>query len=258
MSGDGRVLAYRRDGNASSGLYWFDREGVRLGSVGPAGTYAGLRLSPDGTRAALNLSDERTGSRDIWILDLDREISMRFTFHPATDWRPVWSHDGSNKIFRKSATSTSDAELVFAMSGEIAPSDTSPDGKWLYGVALRADGSDTTSNIVRWRFERDGAAQTLVETEFRASGPRVSPDGKLLAYHSNESGRFEIYVRSIDEAGVQRRVSSSGGLFPQWRGDGRELFYLSLNNILMSVRLDGGERIASAVSLFPDMPPRRF
>ena len=189
-----------------------------------------------------------------WI---DRGIPTPFTFHPATDWRPVWSaaghdiffaseRDGLNKIFRKSTMSASDAELVRGMSSEVVPKDTSADGEWLYGVVTRADGSD----IVRWRLHGDGASQTLVEAEFSATQPRVSPDGKLLAYQSNESGQFEIYVRSIDEAGVTRRVSSSGGLHPQWRGDGREIFYLGLDRTLMSVPLDEGGRLGSAVLLF--------
>jgi len=237
---------------------WYDRAGNELGSQGSPGNYFDVALSPDGSRAATQLWDLLGGNSDIWILDLKRGMSSRFTFETSVEDDPVWSPDGQWLAFsssqgqipsahRKRSSGTGSIEALPASGVPEFPSDWSPDGRFL---AITRQDPKTKFDI--WALPLDGGGEPfpLVQTEFDEWLAKFSPDGKWLAYTSNESGRFEIYVRSFtgtadQSAGGKRagkwQISGSGGAQPQWRKDGKELFYIDAAKNLMAVPVLEGE-----------------
>jgi dipeptidyl aminopeptidase/acylaminoacyl peptidase len=230
---------------------WFDRSGNLLETV-PASDFGNAfnaSLSHDGRR----LSMERVmGTADIWALDLKRGIPERLTTDPAFDLTPVWSPDDrhiaftSNRkgpenfaLYVRPATSTGDDELLVAVgAGTTSPSDWSPDGRViLYALAFTAGKRDI------WAVPLHGERKPfpVLATPFNETSAQFSPDGKWIAFQSNESGPVEIYVQRYP-TGRKVRVSGEGGVQARWRGDGKELFFLAPDNRLMavSIRLDAG------------------
>jgi Tol biopolymer transport system component/tRNA A-37 threonylcarbamoyl transferase component Bud32 len=241
LSNDG-TLAYR-----SATLFqltWVDRAGAKLSEVGspgpewaPGGPLGAFRLSPDESKLAYarrHAGSGRTNS-EVWQLDLLRNVPERLTFAPGPDLVPVWSPDSTQVVYasnRDEATGF-DAFVVSAGSEERAfakipgngwPLDWSPDASV---VLVRQD------DIV-WVVPSDGTAPS----RFLARGidvARFAPDGRWVAYVSNESGQNDVYVRPFPGPGSARRVSGAGGTEPQWRRDGRELFYVAPDGTLMAV-----------------------
>lgn len=245
-------LAFRTAADAETVLRWFDRQGKEMGTVGPATGYVNLNptLSPDGTR--LMISRQARGERtfDLWQFDLSREyISSRFTFDAGTEWLPAWSPDGQyvaftmdhgtlkHDIYRRLASGTGDDELVFASPSSKTVTDWTPDGKFLVFDEPTETGSDLSYVPV----SGDRKPVSYLRTKFNEQNPHVSPDGRWLAYQSDESGRYEIYVRPFPDAERGKvQVSKEGGIDPRWSHDGTELFYFSGNDRLMAstVRTD--------------------
>jgi Tol biopolymer transport system component len=235
---------------------WFDRSGNNLGAASPPGNYFDIALSPAGDHAAVQKVDVQTGNSDIWILDLTRGLVSRFTFDPAVDDDPIWTPDGgfvyfSNasgktyNIYRKTAGGGGHAEMVLKPGSPQIPNDWSKDGKHLlYEVIDQATGSDI------WIMPSDtnSPPTTFIATPFNEYAAQFSPDGKWVAYTSNESGRSEVYVRSFPAAGGRWQVSSNGGARPRWRPDGRELFYVAPNLDLMSVEVMPGSTFEYGVA----------
>jgi Tol biopolymer transport system component len=254
VSADGSVLSYMGASRAISQLAWFDRAGANLGSVGSPGEYTQPRLSPDGKRVALVTPDKESGNRDIWLMDVASGGLTRFTFHPANDWFPVWSPDGSqiayasdrsarSSVYRKAANGTGDEELLLSpdLGGSMAD-DWSRDGRFIvYHVGRR-----NSLNLWIQPLSGDRKAYPLATTEFTEENARFSPDGKQIAYTSNESGTVEVYVRSLEKPG-RVRISTSGGQHPIWRRDGKELFYIAPGGALMAVDMKTGENFEAGV-----------
>jgi Tol biopolymer transport system component len=222
-------------------LMWFDRKGAKLGTVGKPGHYGQLALSPDERRVAVELSEE--GLPDLWTIDLARGVATRVTFDPASDIDPVWSPDGRELLF---SSSREGRRRLYrkALQGN-APE--SPLGEGLDGVfsecwsaaakailyvTAAADGGQAFGML-----PSDGGAkpETILKKDFRIDEPQISPDGRWLAYISQESGPWEVYVEPFRAEGERVRVSTEGGGQPRWRGDGRELFYASPDGRLMAV-----------------------
>jgi eukaryotic-like serine/threonine-protein kinase len=243
------VLVYWRGGiTPDRQLTWYDQHGKVLGTAGEPGEYEGLVLSPDGTRLAFS---KRSGqARNIWLLDLSRDTSTRFTFGSAIDSHPVWSPDGSRIIFssgtdlyEKPASGVKDAELLLK-SGQVQPraESWSRDGRFLLYDAV---GPKTNWDIWVLPLGGDKKPIPFLVTEFREGDARFSPDGHWVAYDSDESGHYEIYVRSFAmnsagtavEAGIKWQISNGSGLYPRWRGDGRELYYSSQDGQMMAVEI---------------------
>jgi Tol biopolymer transport system component/predicted Ser/Thr protein kinase len=236
------VLVYRTGSRFPvTQLQWFDRTGKMLGGVGEPGRYDSVTLSPDGTKAAV--AHASGGSLDIWIDELVHGTSQRLTFDPASDMMAVWSPDGSRLVFASNragvydiyeqASSGVGSEDVLLKSGEPKyPYDWSPDGRWLlYGVL--------GANLDLWVVHPAAGERKPVRylaSQFNKSQARFSPDGRFIAYTSNESGKNEVYVQPFPEAsGGKSLVSQDGGNQPQWRRDGKELFYISADSKVMAV-----------------------
>ena len=199
------------------------------------------RLSPQGDRVVFTRPDVQTGNRDVWTMDVARGLAARLTLHPANDWRAVWSPDGKRIAFGSDRDGGTESVLYLKRSmdpgGEesslgigFGPTDWSRDGQWIaYG--------DTTIGIVT----ASGARKPFLflSTPFQYGGARFAPDGKWLAYVSDETGNYEVFVRpfaggpAAAEGKIQ--ISDNGGDFPVWRSDGRELYYLSRDLTIYAV-----------------------
>jgi hypothetical protein len=236
-SGNG-VLAFRRGtAIAEDRLEWFDRSGKSLGTAGGVADYSNPAFSPDGNRLAVAIRDPATARRDIWILDLGRETVSRFTFDPADDFNPAWSPDGmriafssdrrgTRDLYVKNASGTGEDELLLSSSLSKAVEDWSPDGRWIvYNEAVLGSVNDLVVLSLESRKPQD-----FLRTRFREDQGQFSPDGKWLAYRSDESGRNEVYIRPFPPSGGKWQISAGGGGEPQWRGDGKELFYATLED----------------------------
>jgi hypothetical protein len=235
------VIAYRTGAATRRQLAWFDRTGKPLGPLGEAdNTWGRPRIAPDGRRVVLGRTVQ--GNQDLWVMDGTR--LNRFTFDAATDDIAIWSPDGSRVVFDSTRSgggdlyeklaSGAEAERQFVTSPEVkTPSSWSSDGRF---VLFHSTDPQTSSDI--WVADlgeggtrRPPATAVLLKTAAREVWGAFSPDGRWVAYMSNESGRPEIYVRPFarpgtQPTGVQWQVSTSGGIHPVWRPDGRELYYV--------------------------------
>jgi serine/threonine protein kinase len=235
------VLAYRTRVFSDSQLAWFDRTGKQIAEIGTSGQIPSLALSPDDKRVVATRVDNQTSATDLWVIDGNRET--RFTFDPANEQSPVWAPDGSQIVFNssrsgifdiysKSSTGAGNEELLWKSDNSKGPQDWSPDGRFiLYGEAA------PKTNLDMWILPMFGERKPFVflQTPFGEHQGRFSPNGRWIAYSSNESGTNQIYVRPFPPASGQWMVSTNGGAQPQWRGDGKELFYVSADRKLMAV-----------------------
>ncbi len=251
---DTGLLACQTGGPAVSRLLWYDRSGRELGAIGPDGAYWEPTLSPDNRWLAIPRMDPEKVASTIWTIDLERGSLTRISSQTLVA-TPLWSSDGrrivyssylSAEVFVRDARGVENEKLLFKNPSFTPLDDWSRDGRYLFYETL---------DWKRFHFDvwvRDlqtGASRTLLQAEFNQAGARLSPDGRWLAYESDESGAFEIFVRSFPEAGERRQVSKGGGQQARWRGDGKELFYVSPDRKVVSVEIRAG------VTLEAD-PPR--
>ncbi len=234
---------------AGSRLTWVDRTGKLLGTVGAPADYGTLSLSRDGGRVATEIGSPAGGSApDIWILELSRDVSTRFTFDPAADVWPVWSPDGASLLFGSDRTTTfavyqkpssgaTDEQLLFKTGTDAAPADWSADGRY---IALMEMNAKTRWDIYVLPTFGDRKPIPFATTEFPEMEPRFSPDGRWISYSSNESGRREVYLQPFPGPGGKLQVSTHGGRDAQWRRDGRELYFIGADGKLMSVEVTPG------------------
>jgi serine/threonine protein kinase len=237
------------------------RTGKSRGQATTVGDYVNFRLSPDGKQVAFTRVDLQTHTSDIWLLDLARGgIETRFTSHPATDTAPIWSPDGSQILFRSDraggnfpfvkpvsgAESERQLQVKFNMS---FPADWSPDGRFIAFHGSATLGSyDVT--VIDWP---SGTKPTpFADSPFTEMDSHFSPDGRWLAYASDVSARMEVYVQAFPKSGNVIRVSSNGGSEPHWRRDGRELFFIGADRMVMAVPVVLGTsfQAGSPVALF--------
>jgi eukaryotic-like serine/threonine-protein kinase len=243
------ILVYT-SGRAFTGvqLTWFDRTGKKLETAGAPSELGAFSFSPDETRVAFMRRDLQAGYYFLWIRDLARGVESRLTTGriPPTAGGPVWSADGTHifygagdKIVQKAANNTGAEEVVEVATKQ--PMDASHDGRFLFTVTPR------TNDI--WVLPLFGDRQPIpyVKTEFQETRPRLSPDGRWLAYQSNESKRNEIYVVSFPQPTEKWQISADGGQAPVWSRDGRELYYYSGNGKIMAAAIKPGPRFQFGV-----------
>jgi eukaryotic-like serine/threonine-protein kinase len=242
------TLAYRT-GEAGSRLVWVDRNGKELETVGDPGEVRNPALSPSGDRVAFSLDDPRGGTTDIWVRDLGRGTNTRLTFGEGDKLAPVWSPDGKRIAYRLSRSGPSDliekaadgtgAERVLLKGATVTiPSDWSRDGRY---IAYMETGKDSSFDMWVLPTSGEGKPILLLQTPFNEGNSVFSPDGRFIAYVSNESGRNEIYVRSFPGPGGKWQVSTAGGAEPHWSTDGKEITFRSPDQKVMAadVRTSG-------------------
>jgi Tol biopolymer transport system component len=231
-------------------LTWFDRQGHITGTLGDSATHRVVAISPDGKRAAVETVDPQSKNMDVWLYELAHGTNTRFTFHPDR-FKPVWSADSTRLLYatvrrgtgtvwyERASDMASDEKQIFMLKGGASPSSWSPDGRFvLYGdLSIRSD---------VWALDLQSSERKplpVVQSPGNDINARFSPDGKWISYASNESGTYEIFVKpfippseagSTGEGGKRMisKGSAPGGAV--WRGDGKELFYISGDHILMS------------------------
>jgi Tol biopolymer transport system component len=246
------LLTYQSGLSTAAGmdLVWHDRNGNRLGSLSHALVYNHIRISPDGKRVAISEPNAK-GSLDNWLYEINRGAWTRFTFNDGTDSNPVWSPDGKMiiygsdikgvvDIYLRASSGAGTEEVLLESSESKFPSDWSRDGRFIayYSQPKGSGNSDIWILPVSTVGDKSERHPFLfLQTEFSEVRPVFSPDGRWIAYQSNESGRNEIYIRPFPGPGGKWQVSTKGGTRPHWRGDGKELFFVSPNLKGMSAEI---------------------
>jgi serine/threonine protein kinase len=253
MSG---TIAYARAMLRTGRLTWCDRSGTTLSTVGLDGDhdYADFRLSGDDRRLAASLVDPKLGVPDIWLFDLVRGGGSRLTFGPALNAAPVWSPQSDRIAFRTNRKGVIELYQNSAVAGgndeplvsedvarragvgqsTLLPTDWSSDGERLALVA------GEPSDIWLLTMADPTKPVRFVQSPGDQMHANLSPDGGFVAYTSNESGRFDVYVQSLRPPAGKWPISVNGGYEPRWRADGRELYYLSDDQTLMAVPVSPG------------------
>ncbi len=239
-------------GNIYGHLTWFDRQGKVLGTFGDTALFRTLSISPDGKRIAFERADSQNQlSRNLWLYDVDRGVTSRFTFDSGWDAGPIWSPDGSQiaftsnavglfDLFAKPSNLAGDPEPLFKSPQPKVPSSWSSDGRFLLFYYATPPSQVWALSLA------DHSTFPLVRDDFNEAIARFSPDVHWIAYDSNESGKDEVYVRPFNPpagsaasgaAPISGKwmVSKGGGTNSAWRRDGKELFYLSSDGFVMSV-----------------------
>jgi serine/threonine-protein kinase len=247
LSADGSLVYVTGESpQVTRSLVWVDRNGREETLKAPLRAYTSPRISPDGSKVALSLRDEES---DIWVWDFSRETLTRLSFDPQLDRFPVWSPDGrrlafnsmryeksrGNAFWQASDGSGTVERLAEGGGAQIFPTSFSPDGSRLlvYGDDASSDQDNDDIAVIQLQGER--RVIPLMRTMFNEQHPEVSPDGRWLAYNSDESGRHEVYVRPFPDIERGRwQVSTAGGSQPTWARNGRELFFRS-GTAVMSV-----------------------
>ena len=249
LARDGTLVYVAADADVTERrvLVWVDRKGQEQRIAAPLRAYTYMRISPDGTKVALDVRDEQN---DIWTWDFARETPTRLTFDPGLDRAPVWSPDGRRIVFSsqregaignlswQAADGTGPVEKLGDSQTQRFPTSFSPDGTKLLFWEV---GSETQWDMGVVGLKDDRKATALVKTSFNELNPEVSPDGRWMAYQSDESGQYEVYVRPFPNVDDGRwLVSSGGGTRPVWARNGRELFYLVEPGRVMTVPIRPG------------------
>ncbi len=243
-------LVYLSGGIDDRRLVWVNRQGVSESLSAPPAAYGGAQISPDGARLAIQLES------DIWLYDIARGAMSRLTF-TADNMRPVWTPDGekivfasrrngADQLFWQPADGSGEAEQL--TTGELRrhPDAISPDGSVL---AFHEHHPDNLTDLWVLEMEGDREPRPFLRTEFHERVADVSPDGRWLAYTSDESGENEVYVRPFPDGGAKTLVSTGGGGSPVWSRDGRELFYRD-GDQLMAVQVDSGDELTVGAPTF--------
>ncbi len=247
---DNGILVFNSSSDLNYQLNWVDRTGKPLEPVGAPvpSRLDSPRLSPDGKQVAVVREDAQTKTSDIYVIDLARGVSSRLTFDPDEDRFPIWSRDGSHiawqayrdgawQIYQKLASGIGPEELLLKSEARIIPDSWSPDGRYL--IYTRGD-PKTKSDL--WVLPLTGEHKPFLflQTPFEERGGRLSPDGRWIAYESDDQGRYEISVQPFPASGGKWQISMTGGIHPRWRADGKELYYISNDNKLMAVEVKSG------------------
>ena len=247
VSDNGVLLCDPSSNRQSTQLLWVDRAGKPIGSLEVEGGYSKPWLSPDEKQVVTDRWDPQTIAYDLWVKNLVSGAAARFTFDPAIDIYPIWSPDGSRIVwasnrkknyylYQKAASGAGQEEPLFNIAGR--PTDWSRDGRF---IIYRQYTPQTKTDV--WVLPLDGSAQPFpfLQTEADEDGGQLSPDGRWLAYFSDESGSYEAYVQSFPKGGGKKQVSTRGGVGPHWRRDGKELFYYAPDGKLMAVEVKSGD-----------------
>jgi len=224
-------------------LTWMDRAGNPTATIGEPLNIGPFALSHDGRRVAMAMPN--SAGTDIWFMDTERGVTTRFTSRPGQSVGPVWSPDGRTLLFnsgppfrmyRKDTSGAAPEQEFHGTPSTQFPEAWSPDGRFI----LYQDNGHTHDRGALWIYPEkpeDGQPRPWRQTSFAEDQAQFSPDGKWVAFRSDESGQDEVYIDTFPQPGKKVRISTGGGGFPQWGKEGREMFYVSPDHMLMSVEL---------------------
>jgi eukaryotic-like serine/threonine-protein kinase len=260
VADNGLLVAQTGSGIALSQPTWFDRKGTEIGVVGKPDRYQNIFIAPNGRSIAVDISDiASTGQNsDIWTYDLQRESARRLTFPPSNQVVPIWNPDASRLAFSsnrrinfglyvKNSDGSQEEKSILEDNTDKLPSDWSRDGKYIL----------FTSGPELWFLTMpDLKSNLFLKMPFVVRNGQFSPDGNWVAYASNETGKWEIYVTSFPDARGKWQISTGGGEQPRWRSDGKELFYLSADSKLMAAPVTTGSNfdLGRPITLFQASP----
>ncbi len=243
-------LAYRPGLAAQRRLVWIDRKGEEKPALDQDREYTDAWPSPDGSRLVFDVGEDNNKG-DLWIRDFARGTTMRFTFEPESEFAPIWSPDGKRiaysaqhkgwDLYWKDAAGTGEPEPLLQNDEDKYLTDWSRDGTTL----VFSSRGESNWDLWAMRVTGDRKPFPLRKTKFSELNGTLSPDGRFLAFQSNESGQQEVYVQEFPEARSKWQISPSGGREPQWRADGRELYYRSPDAHLMAVPIEKGAAFAT-------------
>ena len=243
---DSGTIVYLPEAVPRTTLQWYDAGGRALGTLGKPAFYRTPRISPDGKKVAFALGDSGPTPNDLWILDLQYERTFRLTQKSGSYSEPAWSRDSSRLVFGclpkgvqdlclKSLLGGADADLLYASPNwKVSPS-WMPDGK---SVVFAEQDPTTVYDINAVSVGDEPKPRSLLKTPFSENASEVSPDGRWIAYVSDETGRAEVNIRPVSGSFEQWQISTGGGSEPRWRGDGRELYYAAPDGLLMAVAIE--------------------
>jgi len=241
------ILAFQGGGIGQVGtqLLWLDQSGKPIGEVSELAPYFTPRLSPNGRKLAVQISNRQSQNASLWLYELSRGTRIRFTFNSFIDANPVWSPDGRSIVFasnrtghfdlyQKASSGATTEEVLLQSNHDKYPMSWSPDGRFIayYSYSSSSHDLKREKRGETWVLPLFGARKPFpfLQTNFEAGGAQFSPDGRWIAYASDESGRYEIYVAPFPGPGASWQISATGGLYPVWRRDGTGLFYVGLDN----------------------------
>lgn len=247
VSGTGTVL-YGTSRHQITQLVWLDRDGRQVGRVTEPGRYERAALSPDDNTVAVEVIDPQLETPDIWMVETSRGVMSRFTSASSAERMPTWSPDGTRLVFSsprdgnppglfEKMANGGDEKPFFGSDLIVQPTDWSRDGRVI--VYARRD-SRTQWDV--WTVPadsegRDRKPAIYRQTPFNEHHAHLSPDGRWMAYASDESGRWEVYVGAFPPVGGRWQISAAGGSEPRWRSDGKEVFYVSPDGTVIAVAL---------------------
>ena len=256
---DSGTLVFFGGAVGESELTWVDRAGRRVGKPGPTGIINSLSLSPDAKSVVYDQAEPRNRTLDLWLLDFARGVPSRLTFQPSHDMFPVWSPDGTRiafsslrqppvQLYELNANGAGTEKLLLQTNFPKFASAWSRDGSLLFYDSIHPEtGGDIWALPLAGKPEPYPVVRTSADERYGTP----SPDGRWLAYVSNETGAYEVYVEAFPRTGFKRQVSTLGGFEPQWRLDGEELFYRAPDQTLMAVEVKGNP---TALAFGPPQP----
>jgi dipeptidyl aminopeptidase/acylaminoacyl peptidase len=239
---DDTLVYWESSGTRMKQMVWRDRRGTKIGTIGqPQLSLEMPELSPDGRQVLVRSTE--TGSYDIWVHDVARGVKQRLTFDPALEDRPIWLPRGDRFSFSSNRRGEGGQDIYVQAAdgtGEAQPLLASPAGEFAYDWSADETYVVFSQNhggmdLYYLKRKDDGSGYDsvpFVVSRFDTLSPKLSPDGKYLAYESNESGTYEVYVQPFPQGGGKEPVSVNGGRQPRWRGDGKELFYVEGNALV--------------------------
>jgi Tol biopolymer transport system component len=250
------VLVYASGGNGRLQLGFFDRSGKLVSMVGAPGVIQWPTVSADGNSVAIDRLDPQTGLVDIWIHDLKRGTERRLTFNSKDNDSPIWSpddshiafrstRDGGHSLYQKATSGAAQDELLDkSASPDITVNDWSRDGRYIFETI-----TDPKRRGDVWVLPLFGDRKPFpyLQGEYDEDFPRLSPNGRWLAYHSDETNRYEIYVQGFPNHAGKWQVSTNGGYTPVWSRDGKELFYVAADQKLMALDVKDGAEFEAGV-----------
>ncbi len=246
------VLAFTSGAQAQNvQMTWFDRSGKTVGTVGAPVEMEWPAISPDGKTVAIDRRDAQTGYYDIWLHDLARGTDSRFTFDSKNNRFPVWAPDGNylaflsdrsgpGSVYKKATGGIGQDEIVDQDELNKRPTDWSPDGRYVIEESGAATPKTADDIWIAPATPGKGGEKPhpYLQTEFEEGEAKLSPNGRWLAYHSNETKRNEVYIMTFPSPGGKWQISTSGGNIPIWSRDGKQLFYVN-GNKMMAVEIKG-------------------